>query len=259
MSSFNARQHLALPMTFLGRPCDRLFYTMAGKLGVDKHYLRTSLLLLWQEYASGGTNKHALDHGVDDDAWPTNPAVCLIEDYVEWQGERGEWTKAAIAAGILKIEEDTDGKKQLQLVDFFPYNKHLSAGYVHNQALGGIGKKVKQIERRSSKMAAQQLKLLTQGNTFVAEVAGTPAEKEAAVALVQNIYGLLDVAIPTPFAPVMEACMQPVLEILRSREDADIALAKRYIYMHKDSPEIPKDPIKVVERFTTLIEKAKDQ
>lgn len=255
------RDAVSFPARFVSRYVDRQFLLLAkAKLGVDPAAMTGCLLKAWQEFAAAGSDRHALKSVPETTTEltqvpPADPAVVLLEDFVGWEKESGAWVNVGLEAGFFRLERSDKGMWYLVLDGFFPLNHHLSPRFVHNQAKGGLAKKVRAAERVAKKDAGKHLELLLKDkDSGLNKVASSPQEREEVVALVRNIYGLLKQSPPcVGLNAVIDQCLDDALKVIRSMPEEEQSQVKMWIYQHREKAEFPKEVPEIIRRFPQFL------
>lgn len=172
--------HLQLPLNFDRRADVTLFTRRLHRLDCA--------FLLWLEWANERKEwrpiKAAARERID---WTVEDLTFLLTSFVRWEGDPAEFMEAAVASGMLRIEE-RDDRLGLVLNDFAATNPELVPSHQSAAAKGGAARAVKHHKSEAHRISRQMRRIREARQQQLILTDGVTAQQhEAAVALILRI------------------------------------------------------------------------
>lgn len=253
---------LHLPLDFERREDVRRFhYAMSMFSGQAIYPFR-----LWLDWATAETDFRPLKFSfanAESYPWQDDELTFIIEQFCDFEVEKkpGELLKAAIGAGMLRVEE-RDGQHGLVLNDFWRHNSHLSPAHKTIQQRGAIAQHAKRTIVQVEEAASQQVAIIAdRGDQFALPLNARPTTDEVtrSVALIMLIDRACERPLHKPDEYTKnESLMLTALQIVRRYSREDIRSVYEYIIANRDNPRLGKIPNRILERFEEHLRKAKD-
>lgn len=172
--------HLQLPLNFDRRADVTLFTRRLNRLDCA--------FLLWLEWANErkewrpikATDRERIEWSVED-------ITFLLTSFVRWEGAPTEFMTAAVASGMLRVEE-RDSRLGLVLNDFAATNPELVPTYQSAAAKGGAARAVKNHKSEAHRISRQMRRIREARQQELILTDGVTAQQhEAAIALILRI------------------------------------------------------------------------
>jgi hypothetical protein len=241
---------LSLPLNFGHRQCDRLLVLSFAASEHERFKILWMALRVWQDFATAREDRREVP--ADPAARTSSPAVQILEDYIQWDGEKGRFVEEGIKAGFFLLSPISEQTAELILADFFPANA--SSRQVSVSQLGGIGKRYANVLLRAEASASDQLQLFKAQNVQPVEGA-SPKELKEATKLIHSIcLALMRVA------PKSEEWKGVLLEkavtLVRDHSPDERESVLRWFIGNRSDQRIAQRTDLVLDQFPTFIPEA---
>ena len=213
---------------------------------------RQFAFLLWLEWGNERVAWRPIK-ATDPDAidWPEEDLTFVIESFVGWEGEPGDFIKMGIRAGMLNVEKRGEALG-LELTDFVTYNAQLDPYHQTRGAKGGAKRGVNRARKEAATLARQQVRLeATRQDELILPDGMTRDQREEAIALVMRIDRALGQPTRKDFGnDLVEDAAAAIQQC--SEETIDEILV--WLVGQRDNPQVVKETPRVLRDWHKLVD-----
>jgi hypothetical protein len=248
---------ISYPINFLARPADRYLIERLRQAGYSQDSAEILLYRIWQDFASGGSDRRQLSGGREDFA--SDLAVKLLEDFCKWvpAGEKpGMLVEMACAADFLGVEATESGETVLVCRDFYPLNSRIS-GKSSIQSLGGYSKGLSFASAKAAKDTAEHLQLWEHNPNHGFEDF-TPALREAALLFIHRICRAAAREVP-PDSVLRAGLFRTAGRCLDQSTQKQVHDTLLYLVSLRNKPNLPASLEAILNQWSELVARATKQ
>ncbi len=191
--------NIIFPSSIGERTCDRAFMLMLSEckdLACTRAEVLGWILLVWKDFALSKDERRKVPQ--DPELRKNSPVVRIIEDYIGWNGEKGEFVRLGIDSGFFVLVpcDSESSESWLVLADFFPANQEQATGISQQKRASHEGK-LKRNSDNALKMADEQMRLFKATNSpLLASFA--ESDVSAALTVIASICNCMNWKFPAP-------------------------------------------------------------
>lgn len=210
---------------------------------------------IWADYSTGGSDRRRLGEPlVDGVPNHADNQVLILEEFCDWDGQRGGLIAAAVKSGFLVVSESGD-TADLVCKDFYPMNNQSK---VSIQKKGGWKAAINNYRKQADVLSGDQLKIFDATGHGVSEMEVTDQNKKDAVTMVMIVVRIMkldELASNDWTVELMETACQIVLRYTNVEREKTFM----WLLANRDEPGIPLRVDLILKRFNEYAEKARTE